>query len=249
MVQDPIQVLQAATRPAPAGLALPRLLLAGATGVLGGEVLRQLAGGGRYAGIQVLVREPYTDGLRNVRSTVVAGDDPGQWPVAEADVAVVLFEPARMFHGRERALWTPRPDQLVPLARWLQASGVHTLAVVQPHDAGRLPEALKRGLADLDEQAVASLGFERLLLLRSARKPQAPAARSPATRLADWMLSIFKYMVPASEQPVRPVRVAQLLAAALELAPRGIHIAAPEVVWRAGQGQAREVAACWLTPP
>jgi hypothetical protein len=60
------------------------------------------------------------------------------------------------------------------------------------------------------------------------------------------MLSVFKYMVPSSEQPVRPLKVAQLLAVALEIAPPGIHVAAPETVWRAAQGDLRAEAAAWL---
>jgi hypothetical protein len=53
-------------------------------------------------------------------------------------------------------------------------------------------------------------------------------------------------MVPSSEQPVRAAKVADLLAAALRLARPGIHVAAPELVWRAAQGNAAEVALSWL---
>ena len=246
MVQDPLQVLQAAARRSPAA-ARPRLLIAGATGVLGNEVLRWLVGTSAYASAQVLAREPITDGLRGVQTRVMPGAEPEAWPPAAADVAVVLFDPPRLFYDRERALWTPEPRQLVALARWLRASGVQTLAVVLPHAPGRLPEALKRGLASLDEQAVAGLGFERLLLLRSARKPQEADERSAPDRLARWMLGIFKYMIPSSEQPVRARKVAHLLAAALRLAPPGIHVAAPELVWQAAQGDAEAVARRWLT--
>lgn len=238
-------MLQAGWRAAPSQ-ARPRLIIAGATGVLGNEVLRQLAGSSVYAQTQVLAREAITEGLRGVRSTLVAGDEPGDWAPGQADVAVILFDPPRMFYQRERALWAPRPDQLVPLARWLRTSGVQTLAIVLPHAPGQLPEALKRGLANLDEQAVASVGFQRLLILRSARKPQAQRARSTPARLADWMLGIFKYMVPSSEQPVRASRVAQLLAAALRIVPPGIHVAPPEVVWQAAQQDPAEVARRWL---
>ena len=245
MRQGPLQVLQAAGRPAPA-VARPRLLIAGATGALGNEVLRRLVGASSFGGTQVLAREPITEGLRGVQTRVVPSAAPAEWPPAAADVAVVLFDPPRMFYQRERALWTPAPEQLVELARWLRAGGVRTLAVVLPHAPGRLPEALKRGLAGLDEQAVASLGFERVIIIRSAQQPAAAAHASAPVRLAHWMLGIFKYMVPSSEQPVRAVKVAQLLAAALQLAPPGIHVAAPEVVWRAAQGSVQEVARQWL---
>lgn len=245
MRQDPLQVIHAASRRT-ASAQQPRLLIAGATGVLGNEVLRRLAGSSAFSLTQVLAKEPVTEGLRNVRTLLVPGNAPGEWPLAPADVGVVLFDPPRLFYQRERALWTPAPEQLVALAAWMRASGVRTLAIVLPHAPGRLPEALKRGLANLDEQAVAALGFERLVLLRSAQKPGEVRHANAPTRLAHWMLGIFKYMVPSSEQPVRAARVAELLAATLRLAPPGIHVAPPELVWQAAQQDTATVVRRWL---
>lgn len=245
MRTDPLQVLRAASRTIPSA-GKPRLVIAGATGALGNEVLRRLVGSGRYAAAQVLAKEPIKEGLRGVQATVVPAEDPLAWPIAAADVGVVLFDPPRLFYDRERALWTPAPRQLPALARWMRAGGVHTLAIVLPHAPGRLPEGLKRGLASLDEQAVAALGFERLLILRSAQKPAAAREPNPLVRLAHWMLSIFRYMVPSSEQPVRSVKVAEMLALALRLAPPGIHVAAPEVVWEAAQGDMEPAIRRWL---
>ena len=245
MHSGPIQVLQAANRP---GLTSrkPRLLIAGATGTLGNEVLRRLVGLRQFDGTHVLAREPITDGLRGVTTVLVGSDSPQEWPPCPADTGIILFDPPRLYNERERALWTPRPEQLPALAAWMRRSGVLTLAVVLPHAQGRLPEALKRGLASLDEQAVAALGFERLLIIRSAQKPAPVSAQSFLPAVAHWMLSIFKYMVPSSEQPVRAVKVAEFVAMALTMAPPGIHIAAPELVWRAAQGDLRGTLRQWL---
>jgi hypothetical protein len=246
MSLEPLQALQSALKPQ-ADERKPRLLIAGATGALGNEVLRRLAGGGAFGQTLVLAREPITAGLRGVSTTLVPTDDPATWPPAPADVGVILFDPPRLFHDRERALWTPQPAQWVAVARWMRASGVATLAVVLPHAPGRLPQALKQGLANLDEHAVATVGFRRLLFLRTAQKPGAVVQASAPQRLAAFMLSVFKYMVPSSEQPVRASKVAELLAVALRIAPAGIHVAAPETVWQAAQGDAAAVAHKWLS--
>jgi hypothetical protein len=245
MHADPIQVLQGASRPSLTARK-PRLVIAGATGAMGNAVLHQLAGAARFGSTQVLTREPITAGLRGMSTLQVPSDDPAQWPLTPADVAVAMFDPPRLFYDRERALWTPRPEQLPALAAWLKRSGAHTLAVVLPHHQGRLPEALKRGLASLDEQAVAAQGFSRLIILRTPSKSAQAEPTQPLQRLAQFMLGVFKYMVPSSEQPVRALKMAQLLAVALETAPPGIHIAAPETVWRAAQGDLRAEAAAWL---
>ncbi|MEP6721040.1 MAG: hypothetical protein ABJA77_06325 [Variovorax sp.] len=248
MAVDPLQALQAAQRKPPSYTlaAATTLLIAGATGALGNELLRRMAGAQRYARTLVLAKEPITDGLRGVETAVVPAVPIAQWPLLKADAALVSFDPPRLYHDRERALWTPAPAELPELARWLKACGVRTLAIVQPHAQGRMPEALKRGLANLDEHAVVALGFERVLLVRSARKPAAQRFANPAEWLAAWMLSIFRFMVPSGEQPVRASKVAEFVELALRTAPPGVHIAAPEVVWQAAQGDLAAVVEGWL---
>lgn len=236
----------ASSLPSPDPLIQGSLVIVGATGALGNEVLRRLVGLHLYRDTRVLAREPITPGLRTVRPLVVPHGSPAGWPPCEAQAAVVMFDPPRLFYQRERALWTPQPEELPALARWLRASGVTTLAIVMPHMQMRLPEVLKRGLANLDEHAVAALGFQRLLIVRSARKPGTQQGGSLPVRLARWMLSALKYMVPTTEQPVRAVKVAEFVAHALKLAPPGIHVAASETVWQAAQGDVRAAVARWV---
>lgn len=225
-----------------------RVIIAGATGALGNEVLRRLVGLGMFRETHVLACEPMTAGLRGVHTHVVACDSPEQWPPLAAETAAVMFDPPRLFYQRERALYTPTPEDLPQLARWLRAGGVTTLAIVMPHAQMRLPESLKRGLANLDEHAVATLGFERLLIVRSPQKPQSQPPGNFLARVAHGMLSTLRYMIPSSEQPVRAVKVAEFVAHALRLAPPGIHIASPEMLWQAAQGDVGAAVAAWLAP-
>lgn len=251
--RNPLHALKAALRltPATAG-SKPRLMVAGATGVLGNEVLRRLVGSGRYAHTEVLAIEAMASGMSGV-GIVVAGDGLliEAWDARPERVhtGLVMFEPPRLFYGRERTLWTPVPEQLPALARWLKRCGVQTLVVVVPHASGRLPDALKRGLADLDEQAVVSLGFERVLLVRSARKAESVGGASFFEKTASWMLSTLKYMIPATEQAVRPARLAEFIDAALQVLPPGIHVVAPELLWQAnlsGGNGMQSVVRSWL---
>ncbi len=249
-VSSPLQALRSALRPAATGgLSKPGLLVAGATGALGSEVLRRLAGSGRFAQAQVLAREPMTTALAQVGIVLAGGADIAAWPVCPVPVhtGVVMFEPPRLYHDRERALWTPEPAQLLPLAQWFRRCGAQTLAVVLPHAQGSLPQALWHGLASIDEQAVAALGFERVLLLRSAQKPRPAPGRPLPEKLAAWMLSVTSYMIPASSMPVRPARVAEFVEEALRELPAGTHVAAPELLWQAGQAaDIRSVVRAWL---
>ena len=227
----------------PATPARPRLVVAGATGALGSEVVRRLAGHGHYAHTEVLAKEPITTGLRSV-SMALVGDDPAgesieNWPplLLAAQVAVVMFEPPRLYHDRERALWTPQPQQLLPLAKWLRRCGVQTLAVVMPHAQGRLPDALNHGLASLDEQAVVALGFERVLIVRSAHKMTPPIQAGFFHQTAAWMLGALSYMTPQTVQAIRPSRLAEFIEVALRVLPPGTHVASPGLLWQAANPQ------------
>jgi hypothetical protein len=244
---DATTVLQAAqSAPAPSP-SKPVVLIAGAGGPLGNEVLRRLAGMQNYRHVVVLTQEPMSPALAGIRMVQVPAHAAcAAWPLQVADVGVILFDPPRPYNERERALWTPTPDQLPALAAWMLASGVRTLAIVLPHDQGRLPEALKRGLANLNEHAVATMGFERLLLVRTAAQPARPKHTHLLDQLAHRMLSIFAYMVPSAEQPPRALRVAELVEVALRHLPPGVHVMPPELARKASEHSVAETVRAWL---
>jgi hypothetical protein len=217
------------------------LLIAGAAGTLGNELVNALSPRSTYAQTQLLARSAFAHMPARV-GVLVAQAEPVDWAQAFAcqrlGVVVASFEPARSFYGREAALIVPSPEQMPALARAAHAAGAHTLAVVLPHQAGSLPNALKAALAGFDEMALNDIGFERLLIVRAAASRGA-AQGSFGQRWAHWMLGIAKYMVPNSEQPVRAVKVAQFVGAALDALLKtrraGVFVAPPEVVWQAAQ--------------
>ena len=246
MTLSPEHVLQAARRPGPLAGARARVLIAGATGATGEAMLVALAASSRVARVDVLLQRPVTVALRHVHGLLVEPDCPHPWPVVKADEGVILFDPPRSFHGREKALLPVRPEQLPAVARWMLGCGVRRLLVVLPHAQGRLPDALKRGLANLDEQAVAALGFDAVVFVRSAQAPASVRHRQVLQRLAHAMLGVLHHMVPARQKPVSARRVAQFALSALERVPPGLHVAAPERVWAAAQGDPAAVVAQWI---
>jgi hypothetical protein len=223
---------------------MQRLLVAGATGVLGNEVVRRLVGSGRYSRTGVMATQIMSTGMPSVEIVQIDPATPTMWPTVPAtfQTGLVMFEPPRLYHERERSLYTPQPSDLPAVANWMHRCGVRTLVVVVPHATGRLPEALKRGLANLDEQTVASMGFQRLLLVRSARKPTDVQQTGLLPRLAAWMLSTLAYMIPANEQPVRPAKLAEFIDTALRVLPPGAYVASPELLWQAGQTASQSAA-------
>jgi hypothetical protein len=214
------------------------MLVIGGGGALGSQVLEALLARRRHAHVKVAVSRTLTTAIRGLEPVVLTSfDEPPSGPVADA--AVVVFDRERHANGRELAFLQPQPKALPAIGRWLQQGGVRQLIVLLPHTPAGLPEALKQGLADLDEQAVASLGFEHLVFVRTAQAPSGPRAEAWLQRLADGVLAQLRMMVASSNQPVRANKVAQFtveLAALLPSSEPGTRVAPPELVWVAAQG-------------
>ncbi len=216
---------------------LPHTLVLGGSGRLGSAALKLLVT--RAQSVQVMVTQRFVATPAGLVDRLVCSGPPHQWPLEPrlAGLAIVMFDAPHLHFGREAALWVPQPSELPQLARWLHACGVHSLAVVMPHAQASLPVGLQSGLANIDELALAGVGFERLLIVRSAQKP-APTQRGHALQaLAAWMLGWAHVMVSASQQPVRASAVASFavhtLATLLQQGRTGSFIASPERVWLA----------------
>lgn len=227
-----------------------RVLVAGGAGALGAAVLEHLLGQPAFVEVSVLVTQPLDAGLPGLNP--VPWQD-GTAPIALAATttsAVIVFDRERHANGREVAFWRPDPATLPALAARLRASGVRHLLIVQPHVSAGLPHALRMGLANLDEQGMAGLGFDHLVFMRPAQAPVMDGDRHPGHRLARWMLSQLQMMVPAQDKPVRAAKVAQFavqIAAQLPHSPPGTRVLPSNMVWEAAQRtDLAALAADWL---
>jgi hypothetical protein len=249
---DPLltQALRAGRAPSHRRSTAPRVLVAGGAGVLGAAVLEHLLGIHAFSQVSVVVNQPLGAALRGLH--------PVLWPHGLAprpelpgvETAVVVFDRERHANGREQPFFKPDPQHLPLLADSLHRAGVRHLLVVLPHDATRLPRALRHGLANLDEHAVAQLGFEHLVFMRAAQPAPGAVLTHPGERLARWMLSQLQLMVPQRDRPVRASKVAAFaaqLAARLAASPPGTRVVPPELVWEAAQAKdSVHLASDWL---
>jgi hypothetical protein len=212
------------------------VLVAGGGGKLGGEVVRRLVASvslRRYRHVALMATEDFHAAMAGVKVLPVTPVVADWLPLKPKDpknriqTAVVMFEPPRMFYARERTIWTPHPSELPALAKWLHASGIRHLVVVLPHQPGMLPAALQQGLASLDEQMVTTLGFERVIFMRMAQTDIAVKTGNYLQRVANWMLGIGKYMIPANQAPLRVTQIANLVEQVLQTAPAGNFVIPP----------------------
>lgn len=232
--------------PQPTLQALERVLVAGAGGRLGSAVLAEALVAGRFQRVAAVVTGPLSSAVRGLEPLTVDGLQ----AAAPLQVGLVVFERERHSHGRDDAFVRPDPADLLDWARRLQRAGLRRLLVVLPHAPALLPQALAQGFATRDEAAVAALGFDHLVFVRAAQSVARPTADRALQRLADWWLSQLRWMVPQRQQPVRAVRLAQLvvqLARQLGAAPPGTRVLPAEVLWDAAQAASPELALeAWL---
>jgi hypothetical protein len=238
---DVLQALQAAQH-SPAASEPLRVLVVGGGGPLGSAVLEAMLAQAAGATVGVAVRQPITPTLRGLHAVMHTAQ--GLQDFAP-QAAVLVFDRARRANGRDDAFVQAQPMELLTWARQLQAAGVRQLVVAVPHTPALLPQALLHGLANLDEGAVAALGFEHLVFMRMARDGQSAHGNAPAAsrlqRLADWVLRQLRLMVPTSELPVRVAVVAEVLAGLVYLLPAAAHatrVLPPALLWHAAQGAA-----------
>ena len=217
---------------------LRRLLVLGGGGTLGSAVLAEALVAGRFSQVLALVAEPLNSAVRSFAPLAAAALASGQAGGAEA--AVVVLERQRHSNGRDDAFVQPQVQDLLSTARLLLQAGVRRLIVVVPHAPALMPQALAHGFANLDEAAVAALGFEHLVVLRTAQAVQAEPSQGLA-RVAAWWLSQLRWMVPQRQQSLRAAALARCvvqLARALPLAAPGTRVLAPETLWLWSQSEA-----------
>lgn len=227
------------TRP-PAAAPRPSALVLGGGGALGSAVLEKLLASRGFAHVQVVVTPGFRVAMQGLEALTVPLPGATSMPDMPLDssLALVIFDRERRANGREDAFVRPWPEDLPALARWLFAGGVRQLVVVLPHSMTSLPQALKAGLASLDEHAVAALGFEHVVFVRSAQASAEKRAERFLQRVADGVIAQLRFMVPQAEQPVRVNKVAAFvteLASRLTRSVPGTRVAPPELVWMAAQ--------------
>jgi hypothetical protein len=252
---NPLNALEGALRPAARTIVAPRhpVLVVGAGGPLGTAMLQALLGVG-LARVHALVQRP----LRHaVRGFAPVADDEAAWQALGVRTAIVVFEAATSRLKLDAPFVQPQPSDLPALAQRLRAAGVQALLVATPHRMGLLPRALQQGLASLDESGVAALGFEHLVFMRVAHDAAAQGQGLNAPqRLARWMLSQMRWMVPQREQAVRLDTVARVAAAWTALWPEAAarahtctRVLPSELLWQAAQTKdTHSVVRAWLLP-
>ncbi|MBK6864603.1 MAG: NAD(P)H-binding protein [Ideonella sp.] len=208
-----------------------RVLLAGASGLVGRELLRLLLEDKRNGAVHLLLRRALPGLPRDERLVVHEGIDFARLPklpkLPALDDAVIALGTTIKVAGSQAAFRAVDLDAVVNTARAARAAGARRIAIVSALGADAKSAVFYNRVKGEMQQAVAALGFETVLfaqpsLLLGDRAALGQPARSGeawATRLLGPVLGL----VPASVRPIAAATVARAMVRALDELPPGVH--------------------------
>ncbi len=203
-------------------------LLAGASGLIGRELLPLLLHGEHYAKVHLLLRRAVA-GLPRSRRLVVHRVDFAALPALPPvdDVYIALGTTIKVA-GSQAAFRAVDFDAVVDTARAARAAGARRIAVVSALGADAKSAVFYNRVKGEMQHAVAQLGYESVLfaqpsLLVGDREALGQAAR-PGEVWATRLLRPVMGLVPASVRPIEARTVALALLNAMAAAPPGVGV-------------------------
>jgi uncharacterized protein YbjT (DUF2867 family) len=218
------------------------VLLAGASGLIGRALLDVLLAPGRNDRVAVLARRPLPgDRARDPRLSVRVGNVATLAGRASGvrDAYIALGTTIKVA-GSEAAFRAVDFDLVVAVARAARSAGARRLAVVSALGADARSRMFYNRVKGEAEDALATLGYETLVVARPSLLLGDREALGQPTRsgevLAARLLGAMASWVPAAIRPVEAEVVARAMVAALEQATPGTRVLSSAELQRLGRG-------------
>ena len=194
-------------------------VVAGATGLVGGALLRQLAAQREYTQINVLGRKPppqEAGKLKFVYSDFSNLDEIAAQLTVD-DVYCCLGTTIRKA-GSEAAFERVDYHMVVDLARTAKKAGAKKFLVVSAVGASLKSPAFYPRVKARMEQAVSEIGFEAVHIVRPSLLLGAREELRPAEKLFQWLAPLYSPFMLGPLRMYRPIRADEVAGAMLSLA-------------------------------
>lgn len=197
-----------------------RVLLAGASGLVGRELLRELLAEGSIARVHALVRRELSDRHPKLTQHVV---DFAALPALPAlDEAYIALGTTIKVAGSQGAFRAVDGDAVLAVARAARQARASRLGVVSAMGADAHSRVFYSRVKGETEQALAQLGFATLVIARpSLLVGDRTALGQPVRRgeeIGERVSRLLGFAIPANYRPIEARRVARALARAVPAA-------------------------------
>lgn len=192
-----------------------RVLLAGATGLVGQEILRLLLSDATVGTVQVLARRPLA--MRHPKLAAQVVDFAALPDLPGIDEAYLALGTTIKAAGSQAAFRAVDFDASLALARAARRAGARRLGLVSAMGADSRSRVFYNRVKGELEEAVGALGFEGLVIARPSlltgdRGALGQAAR-PGERIGALLAGVLRPLIPADYRAIRAADVARALLA------------------------------------
>jgi uncharacterized protein YbjT (DUF2867 family) len=199
----------------------PSVLVAGATGLVGRQLLAQLLADRHTGMVHALVRREVPGLPHSSRLLCHPIDLAGPLELPAATLAFIALGTTIKAAGSQAAFAAVDRDAVVALAHAAKRSGVDRLAVVSALGAAAESKIFYNRIKGEMEAALGALGFERLVIVRpSLLSGQRDALGQPARwgeKLALGLTAPIAGLLPARWRPIEAAVVARAMRRALRI--------------------------------
>jgi uncharacterized protein YbjT (DUF2867 family) len=204
------------------------ILLAGSTGLIGHELLKQLRAGADTRAIHALVRRPPRNPPHDTKLHWLQVDFAALPPLPVADTALCALGTTIKVAGSQAAFRAVDFDAVVGFARAARSAGVRRFGVVSALGANARSQTFYNRVKGEMEAALAAVGFDSLVIARpSLLLGQRSALGQPVRlgeRVAEALTRPLGSLIPKAWRPIEAATVARALRLALAAATPGVRV-------------------------
>lgn len=220
-------------------------LVAGATGLVGGHLVRRLLAADAWSRVVTLGRRPLESRVRPgqaldhpaLEQRLADFDHLGALDFPASDDAFCCLGTTIKKAGSEEAFRRVDFDYVVDFAQRARAHGASQFVVVSAMGANPASRIFYNRLKGEMEEAVAAIGFEAAQIVRPALLLGERNVRRPKEKAAEWAM---KPLMPFLRGPLRNLRpieadtVAAAMVAAAQIGAPGVHVYESDSLSRVG---------------
>ncbi len=203
--------------------------MAGATGLVGREVLAALLTDKRYAAVHAVGRRPLSVKHAKLFNHVVDFTaSPTLSEIARIDDVIIALGTTIKVAGSQQAFRAVDFDAVVAIARAARARGATRLGIVSAMGANPKSGVFYNRVKGEMEAAVTALGYPTLVIARPSmlvgdRRALGQPER-PAERFVALAMPLLKQLIPANYRAITAVQVARALLAAMQGTDQGARV-------------------------
>ena len=201
-------------------------LLAGATGLVGQELLKLLLADPRYSAVNVVGRRAPDVQHPKLKTHITTSF--ADWACPAVDDVFIALGTTIKVAGGKAAFKAIDGDAVVAIAAAAKAAGASRLAVVSAMGASAQSGVFYNQVKGEMEAAVSRLGFEAVVIARpSLLAGDRDALKQPeraAEKLSLVAFKLFKPLIPANYRSIQASSVAHAMVSTLQTAGAGKHV-------------------------